>query len=413
MRLLFAIFLSILVPHLANAQVRTGIDVLEDTQFHALRALTERHDGRLRLGILTNPVGIDSKGRRTIDVLRQDAQAAVPGLKVVALFSGEHGIDAALDRTGIDDATDPASGLKIVSLYGASASDRYPSADQIAGIDAIVIDLQDAGVRYWTFQTLMKYFLEVSARYGIEVVVLDRPNPLNGVAVQGPLSTPGRENYVNPHSEPMRPGMTMGELATFFNAESKIGAKLTVVRMTGWKRSDWFDQTGLLWVNPSPNLRGMAQAAAYAGTALLEPTNVNLKGPAEQPFVRFGAPWIRGINLAAYLNARNIPGVRFMPVTYTPTGDAHYPYVGQRVEGVEINILDRDALDAPELGVEVVSALWKLYPKDFSVDRVDRLLMNTAVLAQIKAGTDPRVIAAGWKAELEDFRRRREPHLLY
>lgn len=396
-----------------RGRVRTGIDVLEDQHFAPLQALAARHGGRLRLAILANPISVDGNGRRTIDVLRDDARTAVPGLEVVKLFSGEHGINAATDNTDIDDRIDRASGLPIVSLYGATDAQRRPSAAQLAGVDAVVIDLQDVGVRYWTFQTLTKYFLQAAAANHVELVVLDRPDPLGGVAVQGPVSTPGLEDYVTPHSEPMRPGMTLGELATMFNAEDAIGAPLTVIRMTGWQRADWYDDTGLLWINPSPNLRSLGQATAYAGTALLEGTNVNVKGPGEAPFLRFGAPWIKGVELAAYLNARAIPGVSFLPVAYVPANDRLYPFAGQRVEGVEIVIRDRDRLDAPELGVEAVAALWKLYGPAFEVERVDRLLRNRAVLDQIQAGADPRAIAAGWQADLASFQARRARYLLY
>lgn len=397
----------------ASARVSTGIDVLEATRFAALRTLAERRGGRLRVAVLTNPVGRDAAGRRTIDVLRVDAAAAVPGLRVVKLFSGEHGIDAAVDGTTIDDKLDRASGLPIVSLYGPKPSDLRPTPAQLADVDAVVIDLQDVGVRYWTFQTLTKYMLEAAAPAGIEVVVLDRPNPVNGVAVQGPVSTPGREDYVNPYAEPMRPGLTLGELASFFNKEGRIGAGLTVVRMTGWRRTDWYDATGLLWINPSPNLRSLHHATLYPGLALLEGTNVNLKGPGEPPFVRFGAPWIRGTELAAYLNDRGIAGVAFLPVSYVPSGDPHYRYIGERVEGVEITVLDRDRVDVPALGIEVVAALWRLYGERFEIDKVDRLLRNRTVLDQIRRGVDPRSIAAGWKPELERYKARRARYLLY
>jgi len=397
----------------AAARVRTGIDVLEDQHFAPLRAIAARHGGRLRLGILANPVSRDGQGRRTIDVLRDDARAAVPGLEVVRLFSGEHGIDAATDDTDIDDRIDKASGLPIVSLYGRTDAERHPNAQQMAGLDAVVIDLQDAGVRYWTFQTLTKYFLQASAANKVDVIVLDRPNPINGIAVQGPVSTPGFEDYTTPFPEPMRPGMTLGELARMFNGEERIGADLTVVRMTGWKRGDWYDDTGLLWINPSPNLRSVNQATAYAGTALLEGTNVNIKGPGDAPFLRFGAPWIRATELAAYLNARAIAGVNFLPVSYVAASDKLYPFAGQRVQGVEILIQDRTRLDAPALGVEIVAALWKLYGTAFQIDRVDRLLRNRAVFEQIKAGKDPRSIALGWRADLTRFKARRARYLLY
>ncbi|HEX7693552.1 MAG TPA: DUF1343 domain-containing protein, partial [Sphingomonas sp.] len=287
--LLLLIALAAATP--ASARVRTGIDVLEDQHFAPLRAIAAGHSGHLRLGILANPVSVDGQGRRTIDVLRTDARVAVPGIEVVRLFSGEHGIDAATDDTNIGDRFDRASGLPIVSLYGRTDAERHPSALQLAGLDAVVIDLQDVGVRYWTFQTLTKYFLRAAAASGIEVIVLDRPDPINGVAVQGPVSMPGIEDYTTPFAEPMRPGMTLGELARMFDGEDRIGARLTVIRMTGWNRADWYDQTGLLWINPSPNLRSLTQATAYAGTALLEGTNVNIKGPGDAPFLRFGAPW--------------------------------------------------------------------------------------------------------------------------
>ena len=259
----------------------------------------------------------------------------------------------------------------------------------------------------------MGYFLEASAANNLDIVVLDRPNPINGLAVQGPLATPGREDYTCYYAEPLRPGMTMGELAELFNGEKHLGAQLTVVKMTGWNRADWYDDTGLLWVNPSPNIRSLTQQMVYTGIGLIEGTNVNVKGPVEPPFVRFGAPWIVASQLAAYLNARKIPGVSFMAISYTPSGVEPYPYRGKRVEGVEIIVNDRNALDAPELGIEAASALWKLYPNSFQVDKVDRLLVNHRVLDQIKAGEDPRRIAAGWQSELEGFKKVREKYLLY
>lgn len=397
----------------AMARVRSGIDVLEDRRFAPLAALARRHGGHLRLAILANPVSIDGAGRRTIDVLRTDAAAAVPGLTVVKLFSGEHGINAATDDTGIDDRIDPASQLPIVGLYGKTDAERHPTCQQLAGVDAVAIDLQDAGVRYWTFQTLTRYFLTAAAACKVALIVLDRPDPINGVAVQGPLPTPRLDDYTTPWREPMRPGMTLGELATMFNAEGHIGARLTVIRMTGWKRGDWYDETGLKWVDPSPNLRSVAQATVYAGTALIEGTNVNIKGPGGAPFLRFGAPWIDGAALAAYLNARAIPGVGFRPVRYVVAPDKLYPYAGQQVEGVEIAIRDRDRIDAPELGIEAVAALWTLYGARFEIDRIDRLLRNRPILDRIKAGTDPRRIAADWQDDLARFKARRALYLLY
>jgi uncharacterized protein YbbC (DUF1343 family) len=407
------LFLLLLAATPAVAQVATGIDVLEQQNFAPLKEIAARHSGHLRLGVLTNPVGLDAHERRTIDVLRKDAAAAVPGLSVKVIFTPEHGIKAAVDKFDIDNGTDTDSGLPIVSISGSKPAQKRPSAQQLSGLDAVVIDLQDVGARYWTFQVLMGYFLEASVANNIDIIVLDRPNPINGSTVQGPLATSGREDYTCYYAEPLRPGMTMGELAELFNGEKHLGAHLTVVKMTGWHRTDWYDNTGLLWVNPSPNIRSLTQQMVYPGTGIIEGTNVNIKGPGEPPFVRFGAPWIVASQLAAYLNARKIPGVSFMAISYIPSGDEPYPYRGKRVEGVEIIVNDRDALDAPELGIETVSALWKLYPNIFQVDKVDRLLVNHRVLDQIKSGEDPRSIEVAWQSELEGFKKVRGKYLLY
>ena len=247
-----------------NGKVITGIDGLEDDHFAQLAALAANHGGTLRLGLLTNQTGLDAHGRRTIDVLVHDAEAAVPGLKLKLLFSPEHGINGALDKEGIQNSKDASTGLPVVSLYGAP-SDRRPALETLRSLDAVLVDLQDAGVRFYTYETVVRYFLEAAGHTGTDIVVLDRPNPLTGAFVQGPLSDPGSESYVNVAPIPVRHGMTLGELARYLNGEYKFGAALTVVEMKGWQRGDWFDATGLPWTNPSPNLRSLREAILYPG----------------------------------------------------------------------------------------------------------------------------------------------------
>ena len=251
-----------------NGKVTTGIDVLEEEHFAPLAALAAKHGGQLRLGLLTNQTGLDAQGRRTIDILVHEAEAAVPGLKLKLLFSPEHGINGALDKEGIQNSKDPSTGLPVVSLYGASASDRRPSLETLRGLDAVLIDLQDAGVRFYTYETVVRYFLEAAGHTGTDIVVLDRPNPIAGAFVQGPLSDAGSESYVNVAPIPVRHGMTLGELARYFNGEYKLGAPLSVVEMKGWQRGDWFDATGLTWTNPSPNLRSLREAILYPAPGL-------------------------------------------------------------------------------------------------------------------------------------------------
>ena len=256
----------------------------------------------------------------------------------------------------------------------------------------------------------MGYFLEAAAKAGIEIIVLDRPNPVTGSFLQGPVSEPRREDFVNYHPLPVRHGMTMGELAKMFNAERGINARLGVVAMEGWLRGDWYDSTGLVWVNPSPNLRSLTQATLYPGVALVEGTNVSVGRGTDTPFELLGAPWVNARELARYLNERNLSGVRFVPVSFTPTASN---YAGQKCEGVNIVLLERNTLDAPELGIELASALRKLYPQNYKMDRMIEILANQAVYDAIVQGRDPRRIAQDWQEQLEKSQQLRQKYLIY
>jgi uncharacterized protein YbbC (DUF1343 family)/CubicO group peptidase (beta-lactamase class C family) len=386
-----------------NGMVKTGIDVLEDKKFTALHP--SRAGAPRSIGLLTNQTGLDSEGRRTIDVL-----ANVPGISLDAIFSPEHGVTGTLDTTDVKNAKDAAIGVNVYSVYGGSDAARRPAMDVLKRLDAVVIDLADAGVRYYTYETTVGYFLEAAAKVGIEVVILDRPNPITGSFVQGPVSESGSENYNNYFPEPPRHGMTMGELAKMFNAERHIGARLEVVAMEGWQPGDWFDSTGLAWVNPSPNLRSLTEATLYPGVGLIEGANVSVGRGTDTPFEVVGAPWIKGKELAAYLNGRGIQSVRFVPIAFTPSASN---FTGQRCEGVNLIVLDRNTLDSPELGVELASALHKLYAADFKLERISDLLVNRPVLEAIAAGQDPRRIAQDWRERLDEFVRLREKYLLY
>jgi len=386
-----------------NGTVKTGIDVLEETKFAALHPA--RGAAPRSIGLLTNQTGIDSEGRRTIDVL-----ANVPGISLDAIFSPEHGVTGTLDTTDIKNAKDAATGVAVYSVYGASDAARRPPLDVLKRLDAVVIDLADAGARFYTYEATTGYFLEAAAKAGVEVIILDRPNPITGSFVQGPVSDEGQERFTNYFPQPIRHGMTLGELAKMVNAERHIGARLNVVAMEGWQPGDWFDSTGLTWVNPSPNLRDLNEATLYPGVGMIEGTNVSVGRGTDTPFEVVGAPWIKSRELAAYLNGRGIQSVRFVPTTFTPSSSN---FAGERCEGVNLIILDRNTLDSPELGIELASALHKLYPNDFKMERMADLLVNQSVFEAIGAGEDPRRIAEDWQERLEGFVRLREKYLLY
>ena len=408
-----------------NGSVRTGIDVLEAHGFDVLKVASAagvasagissttpdeasaapRAESKKRIGLVTNQTGLDGNGQRTIDVLAQ-----APGVSLEAIFSPEHGVTGTLDTLHVGNTTDAATGIAVYSVYGGTDAARRPSLDVMKNLDAVVFDIQDAGERFFTYETTLGYFLEAAAKVGVELIVLDRPNPVTGSFVQGPVADAGKENFTNYWTVPPRHGMTMGELAKMFNAERNINAKLTVVPMEGWQRGDWFDATGLVWVNPSPNLRGVYAASLYPGVALIEYTNVSVGRGTDTPFELLGAPWMKGRELAAYLNARGIAGVRFVPVTFTPTAAV---YSGQICSGVNIIATDRNGFDAPELGIELAAALHKLYSDDFKMERMQELLVNQTVYDALVAGQDPRRIAQDWQDGLEKFGRVREKYLIY
>ncbi|MGB6404180.1 MAG: exo-beta-N-acetylmuramidase NamZ domain-containing protein, partial [Candidatus Sulfotelmatobacter sp.] len=384
-----------------NGSVKNGIDVLEEHGFDVLQVA----GGKKKIGVVTNQTGLDLEGRRTIDVL-----AGASGVTLAAIFSPEHGVTGTLDTTDINNSKDAATGVPVYSVYGAKDADRRPTPEVMKSLDAMVIDIQDAGVPFYTYETTLGYFLEAAAAAGIEVIVLDRPNPVTGSYVQGPVADAGHEKFTGYWTVPVRHGMTMGELAKMFNAERNINAKLTVVPMEGWQRGDWFDSTGLGWVNPSPNLRSLTEAMLYPGVALIEYTNVSVGRGTDTPFEVVGAPWVKGRELAAYLNARGISGVRFVPVAFTPTAAV---YSGQKCEGVNLVLTERNALDAPELGIELATALQKLYPANFKIGGVAPLLGNQAAFDGLMAGEDPRRIAQDWQEELEKFEVIRQKYLIY
>lgn len=394
-----------------NGSVLTGIDVLEADHFTELSQLASKHGGTLRIGLLTNQTGLDGQGRRTIDVLNKEASAAVPGLQLKQLFSPEHGISGSVDKPDIANSTDSATGLPVISLYGSSKEQRHPSLEALRGLDAVIVDLQDAGVRFYTYEAAVRYLLETGAHTGTEIVILDRPDPIGGSFVQGPLSDPNSESYVNVAPIPVRHGMTLGELARYFKGEYGLHAALTVVAMQGWQRGDWFDATSLTWINPSPNLRSLSEAILYPAIGLIETTDVSVGRGTDTPFQYVGAPWVDARALAYELNARFLSGIRFVPVNFTP--ESPYPYAKQLCHGIELVVTDRNVLDTPELGLEIAAALHRLYPEQYQLGKIDALLANREVLRDLESGRDPQHIDEDWQRALQNFLEKRKPYLLY
>lgn len=372
--------------------VLTGIDVLVRDEFKIL-------DGR-RVGLITNHTGVDRQGRSVIELL-----AKAPNVEVVTLFSPEHGLKGQLDEK-VADSTDPLTGKKVYSLYGET---RRPSAEMLEGIDTLVFDIQDIGARFYTYIATMGYAMEEAAKHKIKFVVLDRPNPITGTRVFGPYND--REGlFTAYHRTPLVHGMTVGELARMFNEERGIGVDLHVVEMEGWRRGMWYDETGLEWINPSPNMRNLNQATLYPAIGLIEGCKVSVGRGTDTPFERFGAPWIEPLRLAERLNGLGLAGIRFVPFRFTPDSSK---FKDEVCGGVQIVVTDRDAFDPLETGLSIVRELKDLFGGEFDVDSVDRLLFGAEVLAKVKASSGPTTYTPLWEKDLQEFMKRRAGFLLY
>jgi uncharacterized protein YbbC (DUF1343 family) len=378
-----------------NGNVKTGIDVLEEEHFAPLAG---KH-----VGLITNVSGRATDGQRTIDLL-----AHAPGVKLVALFSPEHGLEGT-DAAGakVDSSRDAATGLPVYSLYGEV---KRPTAQMLDGIDALVFDIQDVGARFYTYITTLGYCLEAAGKKGIAFYVLDRPNPINGFDVDGPVLDPDLRSFTSYFPMPIRHGMTVGELAEMFNRENHLNTNLYVIKMQGWQRTDWFDETGQPWINPSPNLRNLTEETLYPGICLLEGANVSVGRGTDTPFEMVGAPWIDGKALAVYVNAKRIQGVRFLPTDFKPLSDI---FSGEVCHGLQIVVIDRQALEPTEMGVELLAALWHLSPQDSKLDDTLRLLGSHEVLESIRSGQSPSRIWYDWQEGVEKFKKVRAQYLLY
>ena len=374
-----------------------GIDVLVKQNFVPLR--------KLRLGLVTNHTGQDRFRNPTIDLLFH-----APGVQLQALFSPEHGIRGALDEF-VSDAADEITGLPVRSLYpklpakkkGQTDQEynalinrlRAPEPSSLTNLDALVFDIQDIGCRFYTYVATMGLCLEAAAQSGLQFIVLDRVNPINGLAVEGPVYH-GDPNFVAWHSIPLRHGMTVGELAKMLNAERGLKANLTVISVEGWKRDMWFDATGQPWRHPSPNMRSLNAATLYPGVGLHE-SALSVGRGTDTPFEIVGAPYIDDLLLAAELNKAQLPGVRFVPIRFTPT---YSTFKDKECGGVSIVITDRDRLQAVDVGIVIALTLQRLYPKNYALDKTKNLLRDDATLLAIRDGGSLSSIKAAWSSEI-------------
>jgi len=376
-----------------ETRVLTGIDILERDAFKQL--------GTMKLGLVTNHTGRDRLGVATIDVLNN-----APGVKLVALFSPEHGIRGLADEK-VSDTKDDHTGLPIYSLYGET---RRPKPEHLKDLDALVFDIQDVGARFYTYISTLGYVMEEAAKAHLPVFVLDRPNPIGGLDVEGPVADPDRLSFTAYHTVPVRHGMTIGELAQLYNVDRKIGCDLRVIKMDGWRRSMWFDATNLTWTNPSPNMRSLTEATLYPGIGLLETTNVSVGRGTNTPFEVIGAPWMDGQKLADYLNRRRIPGLRVVPLKFRPNASV---FKDQECGGINVIITDRTRFSSLRTGIEIAVALRRLFPNDWKVDDYGRLLVNAATLTRVKSGDAPEEIIRSWNDQLQQFKKLRTTVLLY
>jgi uncharacterized protein YbbC (DUF1343 family) len=375
------------------ARVQTGLDVLESQKFAPLRG---KH-----VGLITNHTGLDSQGRSTVDVLSHAA-----GVQLIALFSPEHGLAGRNDEK-ITSSKDPATGLPVHSLYGETLR---PTDEMLEGIDALVFDVQDAGVRFYTYTTTMAYCMEEAAKRQIAFFVLDRPNPLGGEIVEGPMLDADKTNFVGYFPLPVRYGLTIGELAQLFNAENHIGVDLHVIAMKNWHRNYFFESTGIKWIPPSPNLRTTKGSILYPGIEILQNAGVSVGRGTQTPFEEFGAPWLNGDDVASALNGRHLPGLHFTAQPFIPIVGL---YSGERCGGVAVRIAERGAVRSMRMGLEIAMILHRLYPQQFDPEKLLLLIGNSDTIQQLQAGAAPEKIVGSWATSLSTFDEIRRKYFLY
>ncbi len=374
-------------------RVQTGLDVLESQKFAPLRG---KH-----IGIITNHTGLDSQGKSTIELL-----AHAPGVQVVAIFSPEHGLGGQLDER-LSSTKDPSTGLRVFTLYGETLR---PTDEMLKGVDTLVFDIQDAGVRFYTYTVTLAYAMEEAAKRHIAFYVLDRPNPLGGEIIEGPILDSDKTDFVGYYPIPVRYGLTIGELAQFFNSENHINADLYVIAMKNWHRNYFFESTGIRWIPPSPNLRTIKGSIVYPGLEILQNAGVSVGRGTEAPFEEFGAPWMDGEKISSALNATHLPGLKFGTQPFIPVSGL---YAGRRCGGVGIRVGDRAAVRAMSMGLEIAALLQKIYPQNFDASKTIVLLGNSDTVEKLKDGTSAADIVASWQSSLADYDKTRRHYLLY
>jgi len=378
---------------ISEQHVKTGVEVYEEMN-------SEPFAGK-RLGIVTNQTGVDPFGHRTIDMFAGRAD-----VKLVAIFSPEHGLEGKAD-SAVPDTVDRTTGVPIYSLYGET---HKPTDAMLKGIDVLIFDVQDAGVRFFTYITTMGYCMEAAARHHISFVVFDRPDPLGGDVIEGPMLDADRTSFTGYFRMPVRYGMTVGELARMFNDVNHIGADLKVFPLRDWRRSATYDQTGLPWIPPSPNLRTVNAAFLYPGLEILQAAGISVGRGTDRPFELLGAPWIKADELTAALDRLKIPGVSVARAEFTPSSD---PYRGKLCEGVAVTVTDRNGFRSMRMGLEIAEVLSRVYPDHFHIDKINELLGSQSTIDRLKRGDAPAEIVAGWSGDLAKFRKMREKYLLY
>ena len=388
------LFIFIILYQPIQGKVKLGIDVLAKNNFSIIK--------NKKVGLIINHTSINSNWRSTIEIIAESNVC-----ELVAIFTPEHGFDGKLDKY-INYGDNLIYNVPVYSLYGETLR---PEKKMIRNIDYLIFDILDVGTRFYTYIGTMKYCMEVANENNIGFIVLDRPNPINGIDISGPmLKNINVFGLAGVHNLPIRHGMTPGELALLFKADEKMQLNLNIIKMEGWKREMWFDETGLPWVNPSPNIRNMNQASLYPGLGLFERLNVANKRGLPSPFEMIGAPWINAYDFVNSLNKYNLSGVNFTPIKFSPE---EHKYSNELCEGIYITITDREKLEPVKLGFIIIITLYKMYPEEFDINKLWHITRSKGLIQEIKNDPSIAELIRYWNNDLDIFRNKRGKYLLY